>query len=51
VGLEERGTAELERVRGDFLQLRQRLFRLVVTPCPRNAAALVAANETSEKIR
>jgi hypothetical protein len=29
VGLEERGTAELERVRGGFLQFRQRMFRLV----------------------
>jgi hypothetical protein len=39
VGLEERGTAELERVRGEFLQLRQRLFRLVAPPCRRNAVA------------
>jgi hypothetical protein len=28
VGLEEHGAAELERVRGEFLQLRQRMFRL-----------------------
>jgi hypothetical protein len=32
VGLKERGAAELERVRGGFLQLRQRLFRLAARP-------------------
>jgi hypothetical protein len=32
VGLEERGAAKLERVRGEFLQLRQRLFRIAARP-------------------
>jgi hypothetical protein len=30
--LEERGAAELEHVRGGFLQLRQRMFRLAARP-------------------
>src|SRR5580692_12628387 len=43
-GLEEPGAAELERVRGGFLQFRQRMFRLVATrlhpSAPRGAQRL-----------